>query len=330
MGMIHAGSLHLPDVGCTHSLCIPGNGSTEGLGLLNGPLVSVWWRAVWVLDTSLLWWESMDALIVSSCPMATFISLCNWSISSDRVPGSALGWVSDHGVEATLATVGLFDTGGGDGEWLVGTEMWRLSGMAMNYGTYKQVAISWDCSLQSEWVFYFGGGGVCKATDSSFFLGVLCWETDVEVVGEVHCSCSKAPWTWRLRVLVIVGWGSMVEMRDGAGVVLIPLGLVLHKSTSIMAGSWVASPALATSQNSSSLKSDTKALTAVFNPLGRPPTPCIVVTSILVTGGGCCKGSFGVCLPSGCWGVPHWIAACAIWHFSSGKGIWPVWAFVCQ
>ena len=33
--------------------------------------------AVLVLDTSLLWWESMEALVVSSCPMATFISPCS-------------------------------------------------------------------------------------------------------------------------------------------------------------------------------------------------------------------------------------------------------------
>ena len=72
--------------------------------------------AVLVLDTSLLWWESMEALVVSSYPMAMFISPCSQSTSSDRVPRSVLGQVSDHGVEAMLATVRPINTGGGDGE----------------------------------------------------------------------------------------------------------------------------------------------------------------------------------------------------------------------
>ena len=54
--------------------------------------------AVLVWDTSLLWWESMEDLVVSSCPMATFISPCNQSMSSERAPRSSLEWVSDHGV----------------------------------------------------------------------------------------------------------------------------------------------------------------------------------------------------------------------------------------
>ena len=36
-------------------------------------------------------------------------------------------------------------------------------------------------------------GEVPKATDSGFLLGVLCYETGVELVGEVCYTCSKAP-----------------------------------------------------------------------------------------------------------------------------------------
>ena len=61
-------------------------------------------KEVLVLDTSLLWWESMEVLVVSSCPKAAFISLCCQSTSSDRAPGSVLGLVPDNGVEGVLPT----------------------------------------------------------------------------------------------------------------------------------------------------------------------------------------------------------------------------------
>ena len=51
--------------------------------------------------------------------------------------------------------------------------------------------------------------------------------------------------------------------------------------------------------------------------LGRPPTSCIVATSIFVTGGEGHKGSCGVCLPSRHQGVPCWIVVHATWHHSS-------------
>ena len=88
----------------------------------------------------------------------------------------------------------------------------------------------------------------------------------------------------------------MAEMGDGARVVLIASGVMLHKSTSIMVGSQVVSPIVAEFQSGSSLKLNTKASIPTFSPPGRPPTPHIVVTSMLVTGGGSHKGSF--------WGLP--------------------------
>ena len=44
----------------------------------------------------------------------------------------------------------------------------------------------------------------------------------------------------------------MVEKKGGTGVVLTALGFVLHKSTSIMVGSLVASPMVAVFQSDSS------------------------------------------------------------------------------
>ena len=122
--------------------------------------------------------------------------------------------------------------------------------------------------------------------DSSFLLGVLCWKTGIEIVGEGHCTCSKAPWIWRLRVSVIVGWVVPVKTWDGVGVVLIALGGEQHKSTSIMVGSQAASPTVATSQSGSSSKSNTIALKpCIQSPWADHPLPCTVVTSMLVTGG---------------------------------------------
>ena len=264
----------------------------------------------------------MEALVVSSCPMAMFISLCNQSNSYGRAPGSALGWVSDCGGEAMLATVRIFDTGSGDGEWLIGTKMWMSSGMAAYGSTCEEVAIG---SGMAEFApsnlsgsSTLMGGGVPKAADGSFFLGVLCWETGIEVVGQVCCSCSKAPWTWRLRVLARVGWGLKVEFGDGARVMLIAPGFMLHKFTSIMAGSWAASPTVAASQSGSSSKSNTKASTPTFSP------PWQTTHSLHCSNLHACnwwrnnKGSSRVHLPSGCWGVPWWIVACAVQHHSSG------------
>ena len=152
--------------------------------MASAALASFWHRAVSVLDTSLLQWESMETLVVSSCPMAMFIFLCSQSTSSDRMPGSALGWVPDHGVEGMLATVGVL---GGDGEWLIGTVVGMSLGMAMCCNACEEVAngSGTDESPPMGWS--------TKAANGSSLLGVLCWETGIEVMGKVCCSLSKAP-----------------------------------------------------------------------------------------------------------------------------------------
>ena len=60
----------------------------------------------------------------------------------------------------------------------------------------------------------------------------------------------------------------MAEVKDGARVVLIALGFMLHKSTSIMDGFWAASPVVAMFQSSSSSKLNTNALIPMFSPPG--------------------------------------------------------------
>ena len=143
----------------------------------------------------------------------------------------------------------------------------------MHCGTCEEVAIGLGMteSVPSSlsWSSTLVEGEAPKAVNGSFLLEVLCLETGIEVVGEVCCTCSKAPWIWRLRVLAIVGQVVLAEIWDDARVVLIVLGVVLHKSTSIMVGFHVASPLVAASQVSSSSKSKTKASSPVLCPPGQ-------------------------------------------------------------
>ena len=64
-GMIHTGSLQPPMV-AVHLA------SASQIAAMQRTLASL--MAVSVLDTRLLWQESMEALVVSSCPMSSFIS----------------------------------------------------------------------------------------------------------------------------------------------------------------------------------------------------------------------------------------------------------------
>ena len=80
------------------------------------------------------------------------------------------------------------------------------------------------------------GGGAPKAIDGNSLLGVLSQEMGIEVAERVHCSLSKAPCIWRLRVLAILGWGFDGGKRGGTRVVLIALGFMPQMSTSIIGG----------------------------------------------------------------------------------------------
>ena len=83
MGVTHTGSLCLPDGATVHVASASWiTAVTVGLHLfdgLSGLGLILMQDAVLVLDTSLLQWESMEALVVSSCPVAAFISLCSQS-----------------------------------------------------------------------------------------------------------------------------------------------------------------------------------------------------------------------------------------------------------
>ena len=125
------------------------------------------------------------------------------------------------------------------------------------------------CSLLGWWVFYSGGGCSTKGCRWQLSPRHAVLRDRGWGCGEVCCSCSKAPWIWRLRVSVILGWGSMEEKRGGAGVVLIASGFVLHRSISIMEGSQAASPMADAFQSGSYLKWNTKALSHMFSPPGQ-------------------------------------------------------------
>ena len=74
--------------------------------------------------------------------------------------------------------------------------MWMSSGMAMHC-SIKGVAISLGMAESTPSSLIGSstlvGGGAHNAADGSFLLGMLCWETGIEVVGEVCCTSSKAP-----------------------------------------------------------------------------------------------------------------------------------------
>ena len=62
----------------------------------------------------------MDALVISSCPMALFISPCSQSTSSEMVPVSAPDRVLDGRAVGALATSGVSNARVREGEWLIG------------------------------------------------------------------------------------------------------------------------------------------------------------------------------------------------------------------
>ena len=148
-------------------------------------LASFWCMVVPILDTSLLWWESMVALVVSSHPMATFISLCSWSTSSGKAPGSALGESQsmeqrEHWLQSELLMQGgwwVTDWDSGEDVIGYGCMLWCL------WGSGHWLQHGWACFLQAEWVFYSGGGGAPKATDGSFLPGMMYWETGIDIMG---------------------------------------------------------------------------------------------------------------------------------------------------
>ena len=129
--------------------------------MASAALASFWCRVVSVWDTNLLWQESMEALVVSSHPMATLISLCSQSTSSDRMPASALRWVLDCGVEGELAAVGSFwcrRWGGWVTDWNSSGDVLRHGHMLQClWGSGQWFRCSWVCSLWAEWVFYSMG-----------------------------------------------------------------------------------------------------------------------------------------------------------------------------
>ena len=101
---------------------------------------SFWWKAVSVSDTCFLQWASMDALVVSSCPMALFISPCSQSTLSERVPTVC--------PRMSLGLWGGRDTGHLRSFWHQGQRGWMadwdgiMSGVAAHGDTCWEVATS--------------------------------------------------------------------------------------------------------------------------------------------------------------------------------------------
>ena len=202
--------LHLPNHGSTVGLCLP-NGSctwqTSASLMALVAWVSFQHVAMSAFHASSLWWEFRVALVMSSHSRATFISPCSWSTSL----AGQLDWpwgAQDCGLgEMTGHASGVFDMAGGKGEWLT----WTMLGMCLSVTSpgdaCEEVAIrsgmAKSVPSRPSGSSALVEGRTPKATDGSFLLDMLCWEVGAGVVGEVCCSCSKAPWRCRLRTNVM-------------------------------------------------------------------------------------------------------------------------------
>ena len=123
----------------------------------------------------------------------------------------------------------------------------------------------WPCLLLPKGIFcsfywgWFPPGPLIAAP----FWGILCWETGVDAVEEVHCSCSRAPWKCWFMAMVMSWGGSVVSAREwvGTGVVVgawmavvMPSGCTWVRSTSRNHGSLKGSMWASASQRGSSGK----------------------------------------------------------------------------
>ena len=128
---------------CTSGLCLPDCNCTVGLHLLDGhgslSLILMQGSFGIRYQPSLVGVHGGPSY--EQLTMAAFISLCSQSTSSDRALWSALGQVLDYGAEGMLATVRVFDPGGGDSEWLIGIVVRMSSGMAVCCDACEEVAI---------------------------------------------------------------------------------------------------------------------------------------------------------------------------------------------
>ena len=224
IGMTCTGGLCLPDGSCSCSLCIPDHSCKEGLCLLDG--LSGLGPILMQSSSGIRYQPSLVGVHGSpSCEQLPHgcihfplqLKYLLWQgawVSPGMSP--RLGNASpSQSSQCRRQRLGVTDWN--SGKDVVGHDhtlwcLWR-SGHWLRHG--------WVCSLQVKWVIYCGGGGAPKATDGSLFPGMLCWEAGIEVMRKVHCSYSIAPWIWRLRVSVILGWVSMAEKRGGTRVVLI-------------------------------------------------------------------------------------------------------------
>ena len=133
---------------CTGGLCSLIAVVQQAFGSL---MASVAWasflqKATSVSETCFLQRASIDALVISSCPMALFISPCSQSTSSERAPVSAPEGVLDGRVVGVLATSGVSNARVREGEWLISMVS---SGIAIHSDGWGEVVTGWEESANA-------------------------------------------------------------------------------------------------------------------------------------------------------------------------------------
>ena len=174
------------------------------------------------LSSSSLQKESIVALVVSNCSRALFILYCIWRSSPVSLASLTLGGVWCCEIKEMPTTSGVFGMVG----WSKG---WATWGMA------EPISFSLRRSSVSS-----VEGGAPKTTEGGSFLGIVCWETRVGAVEEVHCSHFKTLWRWWFMAMAMSQGGSIVLAGEwasagivvGAWMVVVPLsGCAWPRST---------------------------------------------------------------------------------------------------
>ena len=94
-------------------------------------------------------------------------------------------------------------------------------GLPSGQGWLSPSTLAWG-----DLLFLLLRAGASRAVNGNSLFGMLCWDTGAEAVGQVFCSCYKAPWRCRLMAVAMSLGGSMVLAREGG-------------STSAVGGTWM-------------------------------------------------------------------------------------------
>ena len=112
-------------------------------------------------NTCFLWQASMDALVISRCPMALFISSCSWSTSLERALRSVPGQVPGCGAAGTLVGLGVSDARVEEGKCLIGMASSGLAAKQCLLWSSYWLGHGWSWPVLSKWVLLSVGVTGC-------------------------------------------------------------------------------------------------------------------------------------------------------------------------